>query len=69
MLFALHDKTGISRVFCTNFVISKKINKLDAIIGAEFLFANDRTIMLNKQNLVLDSHIIPMYSDVNECPN
>jgi dUTPase len=69
MLFALHDKTGISRVFCTNFVISKKLNKLDAILGAEFLFANDRTIMLNKQNLVIDSHIIPMYSDINECPN
>ena len=69
MLFALHDKTGISRVYCANFVISKKLNNLDSILGSEFLFANNRTIKLNRQNLVMDSHIIPVYSDVNKCPN
>ena len=37
--FVLHDLNDKQMTRCTNFIISKKLNNLEGILGAEFLFS------------------------------
>ena len=38
---------------CTNFIKTKKLNDLQAILGAEFLFNENRTVMLQKNEITI----------------
>ena len=39
--FIFHDSNNNQMTRCTNFIISKKLNNLECILGAEFLFSED----------------------------
>ena len=51
--FILHSKNDKKMLCCTNFIITKKLNDLQAILGAEFLFNENRTIMLQKNEITI----------------
>ena len=38
---------------CTNFIIIKKLNDLQALLGAKFLFNENRTVMLQKNEITI----------------
>ena len=51
--FILHSKNDNKMLCCTNFIITKKLNDLQAIFGAEFLFNENRTVMLQKNEITI----------------
>ena len=65
--FVLHDSNNRHMTRCTNFIISKKLNNLECILGAEFLFSENKTITLDKNNLSINecniSFKTKIYSD------
>ena len=50
----LHDLNDKQMTRCTNFIISKKLNNLEGILGAEFLFSEEKTITLDKSKLTIN---------------
>ena len=65
--FILHDSNNRQTTRCTNFIVSKKLNDLECILGAEFLFSENKTITLDKHNLSINECNVPfktkIYSD------
>ena len=65
--FIFHDSNNNQMTRCTNFIISKKLNNLECILGAEFLFSDDKTITLDKNNLAIAekevSFVTKIFSD------
>ena len=65
--FIFHDSNNNQMARCTNFNISKKLNNLECILGAEFLFSDDKTITLDKNNLAIAekevSFVTKIFSD------
>jgi len=49
--FALKTRVGKTLVCCTNFIVTSKLNGLQSIIGAEFLFDDDRVQSISKDSL------------------
>ena len=49
---------------CTNFIISKKLNNLECILGAEFLFSEEKTITLDKSKLTINEKNISFQTTI-----
>lgn len=52
--FITHDHLGRDLLCCNDFVVTKKLNNLQAILGVDFLFKNDRTIAINNYFMQLN---------------
>ena len=49
--FILHDVERHAFEYCTTFIVSTKLNNLSMILGAEFLFGEDKTLTLSEKNM------------------
>jgi len=58
--FTIHLDNGTEVKFCTNFIVTTRLNDLQAILGAEFLLSNNKSILLNSlgMNIFCDKNEI-----------
>ena len=62
--FVLHGLNNKQMTRCTNFIISKKLNNLECILGAEFLFSEEKTITLDKSKLTINEKNISFQTTI-----
>ena len=65
--FILHDSFGNKTMCCTNFIVSRKLNNLQFILGAKFLISETKSVTINKGSLSLNENnvtfVTPIYPD------
>ena len=52
--FFVKTEDGNCNLVCTNFLVSDKLNGMESILGAEFLFNRDEIIGINGKNIVFE---------------
>ena len=60
----LHGLNNKQMTRCTNFIISKKLDNLECILGAEFLFSEEKTITLDKSKLTINEKNISFQTTI-----
>ena len=67
LTFQMRDVTNNSQLHCTNFIITKKLNGMNCILGAEFLLDDTRVLSISRTHLVITDgtmkYCIPISSE------
>ena len=67
LTFQLIDHNGHEKRFCTNFIVTKKLNGMQCILGAEFLLDQTKVISISAAGIIVQKDdiksLIPMIAD------
>ena len=72
LTFQMLDQTGQAVSYCTNFIVARKLNGMQCILGAEFLLDESRVVSISAAKLTVQKlhtkYIVPITTD-KVCPS